>query len=167
MSFPNRTETKTHTSFSKSGSQLTSFKTLSPHETSNCLVWILYIILLFDLQFTNKLTDTNRISALSSPSGLKETEEDKGEQDCLVTQRPHVPHWPPPCHTVTELLAQWAADSRALLSLLSCLYPGRASKESHWKLTCSQTSPSQGSRLCARYSGARELNKWAEKVLGG
>lgn len=58
MSFPNRIETKTHTSFSKSGSQLISFKALSLHETSNCLVWILYIILLFDLQFTNKLIGT-------------------------------------------------------------------------------------------------------------
>lgn len=54
MSFPNRIETKTHTSFNKSGSQLISFKALTLHETSNCPVWILYIILLFDLQFTNR-----------------------------------------------------------------------------------------------------------------
>lgn len=38
MPFPNRIGTKAHTSFSKSGSQLISFKALSLHEISNCPV---------------------------------------------------------------------------------------------------------------------------------
>lgn len=158
MSFPNRIETKTHTSFSKSGSQLISFKALSLYETSNCPVWILYIILLFDLQFTNKLTEGHKkdFSPLIS-HGFEEPEEGREDERTALVTTVLVFDW-------DRCLARtvWEPLTPSTLCFPSAFWWGWEGTVSYLKgesQSNQHTNTNHGLRLCAGYAGTKQSKR--------